>query len=127
MKPFLEWPVISTATLEMAFSSPFSSLTRFVSSIVMALGYLSVIGSSSAPIGMLSMANVVLLLPKFQIRTINFMARFWTTVLYKTVHSTPVRILQLNIAPIAYFTGVGDPKKGIKNRAKMLQKNKKRT
>ena len=54
-------------------------------------------------------------------------ARFWTTVLYKTVHSTPVRILQLNIAPIAYFTGVGDPKKGIKNKAKMLQKNKKRT
>ena len=55
------------------------------------------------------------------------MARFWTTVLYKTVHFTPVRIFQPNIAPIAYFTGVGDPKQGIKNRAKMLQKNKKRT
>jgi hypothetical protein len=56
-----------------------------------------------------------------------FMTRFWTTALYKTVHFTPVKIFQLNTAPIAYFTVVGDPKKGIKNRAKMLQKNKKRT
>ena len=55
------------------------------------------------------------------------MARFWTTVLYKTVHFTPVKIFQLNTAPIAHFTGVSDPKQGIKNRAKMLQKNKKRT
>ena len=36
------------------------------------------------------------------------MARFWTTVLYKTVHSTPVKIFQLNTAPIAYFKGVGN-------------------
>ena len=55
------------------------------------------------------------------------MARFWTTVLYKTVHFTPVKIFQLNITPITYFTGVSDPKRGIKNTTKMPPKNKKST
>ena len=55
------------------------------------------------------------------------MARFWTTVLYKTVHFTTVKIFQPDVAPITYFTGVSDPKRGIKNTTKMPHKNKKRT
>ena len=53
------------------------------------------------------------------------MTLFWTRFLRKTVHPTPVKIFQSNIAPIAHFTGVSDPKKGNKKRSKNTPKTTK--
>lgn len=51
----------------------------------------------------------------------------WPLFLQKQHTLTPVKIFQPDVAPIAYFTGVSDPKRGINNTTKMPHKNKKRT